>query len=65
MRHATDPAYLADQYGDGEKLRIRLEAHRLYSERPNEDFRALLMQGLGIRRGELRKRKLIPSFPAS
>jgi SAM-dependent methyltransferase len=51
--HATDPAYLADQYGDGEKLRIRLEAHRLYSERPNEGFQARLMEALGLRTGEL------------
>lgn len=53
MRRATDPAYLADQYGDGEKLRIRLEAHRLYSERPNEGFHARLLAGLGLRGGEL------------
>jgi len=52
VRHATDPAYLADQYGDGEKLRIRLEAHRLYSERPNEGFHARLIEGLGLRGGE-------------
>jgi SAM-dependent methyltransferase len=53
LRQATDPAYLADQYNDGEKLRIRLEAHRLYSERPNEGFHACLMEGLGIRTGDL------------
>jgi SAM-dependent methyltransferase len=53
LRRATDPAYLADQYSDGEKLRIRLEAHRLYSERPNEGFHARLIEGLGIRTGEL------------
>jgi len=52
LRHATDPAYLADQYSDGEKLRIRLEAHRLYSERPNEGFHARQVAALGIRGGE-------------
>src|SRR4051794_38032036 len=31
---ATDPRYLAYQYGDSEKLRIRLEAHERYSEHP-------------------------------
>ncbi len=29
---ATDPTYLAYQYGDSERLRIRIEAHRRYSE---------------------------------
>ncbi len=29
---ATDAAYLAYQYGDAERLKIRQEAHRLYSE---------------------------------
>ena len=28
-----DPTYLAYQYGDSEKLRIRMEAHERYSER--------------------------------
>jgi len=35
---ATDPTYLAYQYGTAEKLRIRQEAHELYSERPNDFF---------------------------
>lgn len=35
---ATDPTYLAYQYGNSEKLRIRQEAHELYSERPNDFF---------------------------
>lgn len=30
-----DPRYLAYQYGDSEKLRIRMEAHEQYSERPD------------------------------
>jgi ubiquinone/menaquinone biosynthesis C-methylase UbiE len=33
---ATDPAYLRYQYGDSEKLRIRLETHQHYSERPDD-----------------------------
>ncbi len=33
---STDPSYLAYQYGDSEKLRIRLEAHERYSERPTD-----------------------------
>ncbi|HRW48215.1 MAG TPA: class I SAM-dependent methyltransferase [Caldilinea sp.] len=35
---ATDPTYLAYQYGTSEKLRIRQEAHEHYSERPNDFF---------------------------
>ncbi len=35
---ATDPTYLAYQYGTAEKLRIRQEAHERYSERPNDFF---------------------------
>lgn len=35
---ATDPTYLADQYGTSAKLRIRQEAHERYSERPNDFF---------------------------
>jgi len=33
---ATDPAYLAYQYGDSERLRVRIEAHRCYSEQPTD-----------------------------
>src|SRR5947209_5830963 len=33
---ATNPEYLRYQYADSEKLRIRADAHRLYSERPND-----------------------------
>lgn len=33
-----DPQYLAYQYGDSEKLRIRVEAHALYSEHPQDDW---------------------------
>ena len=35
MDRAIDPQYLAYQYGDSEKLRIRMEAHERYSERPD------------------------------
>lgn len=35
---SIDPAYLDYQYGTAEKLRIRQEAHRLYSERPDDFF---------------------------
>ena len=31
----VDPAYLRYQYGDSEKLRIRIETHERYSERPS------------------------------
>src|SRR5579884_877721 len=33
---ATSREYLRYQYADSEKLRIRADAHRLYSERPND-----------------------------
>jgi SAM-dependent methyltransferase len=33
-----DPAYLTYQYGDSEKLRIRLEAHERYSEHTQDDW---------------------------
>lgn len=35
---ATDPIYLAFQYGTAEKLRIRQEAHERYSEQHNDFF---------------------------
>ncbi len=35
---SIDPAYLACQYGDAEKLRVRRETHDRYSERPNDAF---------------------------
>jgi 2-polyprenyl-3-methyl-5-hydroxy-6-metoxy-1,4-benzoquinol methylase len=34
LERTIDPRYLAYQYGDSEKLRIRMEAHERYSERP-------------------------------
>ena len=35
---STDPTYLAYQYGDAEKLRVRRETHDRYSELPNDAF---------------------------
>ena len=35
---ATDSEYLTYQYGDSEKLRIRIEAHERYSERTGGHF---------------------------
>lgn len=47
----TDPTYLTYQYADSEKLRIRQEAHRLYSENP-EDFLAWVVDLLDPQPGE-------------
>lgn len=38
----TDPEYLASQYGDSERLRIRIETHRRYSERPDTWVRTIV-----------------------
>jgi len=38
----TDPAYLAEQYGDAERLRIRLETHARYSENRGHFYDFLL-----------------------
>lgn len=40
--HFTDPTYLAYQYADSEKLRIRQEAHKCYSEATGDFFDWLL-----------------------
>lgn len=50
--HATDPHYLAYQYGTSEKLRIRQEAHRRYSEAP-DDFLDWVLAILDPRPGQL------------
>ncbi len=50
--HSTDPTYLAYQYGDSEKLRIRQDAHRLYSETPG-DFLDWLLDILDAQPQEL------------
>jgi len=49
---AIDPQYLTYQYGDAEKLRIRQEAHRLYSETPS-DYAAWLFGHLDARPGQI------------
>ncbi len=36
MSRSIDPEYVRYQYDDAEKLRIRAEAHRQYSERPDD-----------------------------
>jgi ubiquinone/menaquinone biosynthesis C-methylase UbiE len=50
--HFTDPTYLSYQYADSEKLRIRQEAHRLYSE-ATDDFFDWLLNILDPQPGEL------------
>ncbi len=49
---AIDPQYLDYQYGTAEKLRIRQEAHRLYSETPT-DFAGWLFGHLDARPGQI------------
>jgi SAM-dependent methyltransferase len=49
----SDPDYLRSQYGDAEKLRVRQESHRRYSERPNDAFLAWVVGHLAPRPGEL------------
>lgn len=45
---SIDPRYLAYQYGTAEKVRIRQEAHRLYSERSNDEFFGWVVTHLGL-----------------
>jgi len=52
LHKAIDPHYLQYQYGDAEKLRIRQEAHRLYSETPS-DYAAWLFGHLDAQPGHL------------
>jgi SAM-dependent methyltransferase len=47
----SDPDYLRYQYGDAEKVRIRQESHRCYSERPNDAFFAWVVGHLAPRSG--------------
>ena len=42
FERAIDRAYLDGQYGTEERLRIRLEAHQRYSERPDDFFEWVL-----------------------
>ncbi|MEZ4836737.1 MAG: hypothetical protein R2873_32890, partial [Caldilineaceae bacterium] len=48
----TDPTYLAYQYADSEKLRIRQETHALYSE-AKEDFVDWVLNVLEAQPGEV------------
>lgn len=48
-----DPRYLAYQYGDSEKLRIRLEAHERYSEHVQTDWYPRYVALLGLRPSEM------------
>lgn len=52
LHKAIDPNYLNHQYGTAEKLRIRQEAHRLYSETPT-DFAGWLFGHLDARPGQI------------
>lgn len=49
---STDPEYLKYQYGDAQKLSIRAETHRLYSERP-DDMSDWLLGFVGAEPGHL------------
>jgi SAM-dependent methyltransferase len=48
----TDPDRLRDQYADSAKLRIRIDTHARYSERPN-DWRAWLLERVALAPGLL------------
>jgi ubiquinone/menaquinone biosynthesis C-methylase UbiE len=52
IERATDPRYLAYQYDDSEKLRIRIEAHALYSEHSQDDWYPKHVAQLGPAAGE-------------
>jgi SAM-dependent methyltransferase len=47
----TEADYLAEQYGDAERLRIRREAHERYSERPAGDFFTWVLSHLALAAG--------------
>jgi SAM-dependent methyltransferase len=47
---ATSASYLAYQYGDAERLRVRYETHRLYSASP-DNFRTWVIDHLDVRPG--------------
>ena len=52
LERAIDPAYLSEQYGTEERLRIRIEAHQRYSERA-DDYLDWILDRLQPRRGDL------------
>lgn len=45
MDRSSDPAWLRYQYGDSEKLRIRIHAHQRFSERP-DDWHSIFVEQL-------------------
>jgi SAM-dependent methyltransferase len=51
VSRATDAAYLVEQYSDAEKIRIRQQAHELFSERPNECFFEFILSQLELSPG--------------
>jgi len=51
MDRAVNPAYLQDQYGTTERLRIRLATHQQYSER-QDDFVGWMLDQLEPRAGD-------------
>lgn len=52
VERAIDPAYLFEQYGTEERLRIRIEAHQRYSER-TDDYFDWILDRLQPRPGDL------------
>ena len=52
VERAIDAAYLAEQYGTEDRLRIRIEAHRRYSER-TDDYLDWILDRLQPRPGDL------------
>ena len=52
IERVIDPRYLAYQYGDSEKLRIRLETHEQFSERLQDDWYPKYVAQLGPTPGE-------------
>ena len=50
--YTAEADYVRYQYADSEKLRIRAETHRLYSERP-DDLLDWLLEHLGVASGDL------------
>jgi ubiquinone/menaquinone biosynthesis C-methylase UbiE len=50
-RPSIDPAYLRYQYDDADKFRVRVDAHRLYSEAPGS-FREWLLSHISPAAGE-------------
>lgn len=49
--HTVDPEHLCAQYGDNERLRIRIETHQGYSERP-DDFVEWVLHHAKVREGQ-------------